>query len=137
MAGIKHCFIDFFFGNAWIVNGWKDFPTWVLAEAERITHSDTLYWLDISVLFLWIILWIIAVSDFRPLEIYKSLDLPLSTITFTVNSDAGNNFCKCIYLIQILYSMKSVFLLKYMLRFRPGFFILTFELNVKHHHNFF
>ena len=51
-----------------------------------------------SVLFLWAI----TVSDFVPLKIYKNLDLPLSAITFTVNHQAYNHFCKYIYLFQIL-----------------------------------
>ena len=71
-----------------------------------MTQSGMFYGLDISVLFLWDI----AFSDFYPLEIYENSGFPLSTIAFTVNSHADNHFCKCIYLIQILYSMKSVFL---------------------------
>ena len=55
-------------------------------------------------------LWTIAVSDFRPLQIYKNLGFPLSTITFTVNSHTDNHFYEYIYLFQILYSIKSVFL---------------------------
>ena len=78
-------------------------------------------------------LWTIAVSDFRSLEIYKNWSRPLSTITFTVNSHADNYFYKYIYLFQILYSMKSVFLLKYMFRF----FIYKSDLNVKHRYFFF
>ena len=65
---------------------------------------DMLYWLDISVLFLWAIF----VSDLRPLEINKNLGLPLITITFTVNSHLNKHFYKYIYLFQI-YSMKSAF----------------------------
>ena len=51
----------------------------------------------------------IVVSDFLPLEIDKHLVLPLSSITFTANSQADNHFYKYIYYFQILYSMKSVF----------------------------
>ena len=61
-------------------------------------------------------LWAIAYSDFWPLEIHKNLGLPLPSITFPVISLADNHFYKHIYSFQILYSMKSVFLLKYMLR---------------------
>ena len=53
-------------------------------------------------------LWAIADSDFSPLEIYKNLALPLSTITFTVNSHADNRFCKYIYLFQILVSQNEI-----------------------------
>ena len=57
-------------------------------------------------------------SDIRPLEIYNNFNIPLSTITFTVNIHADNHFYKNNYLFQILYSMKiQFFLLKYMLRF--------------------
>ena len=50
-------------------------------------------------------LWAMAASDFPPLEIHKNLSLPLSTITFTINSHADNHFYKYIYLFQILYSI--------------------------------
>ena len=62
--------------------------------------------------FYFLFLWTIAVSDFPPLEIYKNVVPPLSTITFPVNSHADNHSCKCICLFQIWYSMKSVFLIK-------------------------
>ena len=88
-------------------------PARILAEPISMTHSGMLYRLDISVL----VLWEIAISDFRPLEIYKNLGRPLSTITFTVNSQADNHFYKYIYLFQMLYSIKSVFLLKCKLGF--------------------
>ena len=52
----------------------------------------------------------------------------MSTITFTVNTHADNDFYRDIYLFEILYSMKPVFLLKCTLRF----FTLKFDLNVKH-----
>ena len=44
------------------------------------------------------------------LEIYKNLGLPLSTVTFTVNSHADNHFYKYISFFQILYSMKVFFI---------------------------
>ena len=73
--------------------------------------------------------WYVAVSDFRPLEIYKNLGLSLSTITFTVKkSHADNHFYKYIYLFQISFNISQYFYLKYMLRF----VIFKFGLNVKH-----
>ena len=97
------------------------------------SKHDTL-WLVVSTGYFYVLfLWTIAVSDFRSLEIYKNWSRPLSTITFTVNSHADNYFYKYIYLFQILYSMKSVFLLKYMFRF----FIYKSDLNVKHRYFFF
>ena len=80
-----------------------------------------------------LILWAISVSDFLPLEIFNNLGPPFFSITFTVNSHANNHFYKYIYLFQTLYGMKSAFLLKYTLRF----FILNFDLNVKHWPYFF
>ena len=50
--------------------------------------------------------------DFCPLEIYKNLGPPSSTITFTVNSHVDNHFYKYIYLFEILYSIKSVLFIK-------------------------
>ena len=57
-----------------------------------------------------------------PWEIYKNLGLPLSTITFTVNSHADNHFYN--YICFKCYTL----LMKYKFRF----FIFTFDLNVKH-----
>ena len=53
----------------------------------------------------------IALSNFGPLEIYKNFDLPLSAINFSVKIYADNYFYKNIYLFQILYYMKWVFLM--------------------------
>ena len=67
-------------------------------------HSGLLHGLDIST---FNFLWAIVVSDFSSLEICKHLVLPLSSITFTANSQADNHFCKYIYLFllfQVLYS---------------------------------
>ena len=70
----------------------------------------TPFWHVVSTGYFYVLfLWAIAVSNFRPLEIYKNLGIPLSTIIFTVNSHADNHCYKYIYLIQILYIIKSVF----------------------------
>ena len=63
----------------------------ILAVAISMTHSDMFYRLDISTF-----LWIIAVLDFHPFEIYKNLVLPMSIITFTVDSHTDNHFYKYI-----------------------------------------
>ena len=89
-----------------------------------LTHSHNLSTGYFYILFLWAI----AILDFRPLEIYKNLGLPLSPMTFTVNSHTDNHSYKYIYLFQILYSMKLVFLLKYTLRFWPRIFRFKFDL---------
>ena len=80
-----------------VKNQWGgDRKNWFLNSFSAVT-SGYFY-----VLFLWAI----AVSNFRPLEIDKNLGLPLSTITFTVNSHADNHFYKYISLFQVSYSMK-------------------------------
>ena len=74
------------------------FPAGIYADAISMIHSGYFY-----ILFLWAI----VVSDFPPLEIHKYLDLPLSSITFTANSQADNHFNKYNYLFllfQVLYS---------------------------------
>ena len=44
-------------------------------------------------------LWAMSVSNFRPLEIYENLGIPLSAITFTGNnSQADNHFYKYVCL---------------------------------------
>ena len=80
-------------------------------DFSRSSKHDTFWHIVSTGYFHILFLEAIAVSDFCPLEIYKNISLPLSTITFTVNSYADNHFYKYIYLFQILYSMKSVFLL--------------------------
>ena len=87
-----------FFAVALIVGGWG-----VVGWGRK-------FWLVVSTGYFYILfLWAIVVSDFLTLEIQKHLVLPLSSITFTANSQADNHFCNYIYLFQILYSMKSVF----------------------------
>ena len=73
---------------------------------QRNKHDS--FWLVVSTGYFYILfLWAIVVSDFLPLEIHKHLVLPLSSITFTANSQADNHFYKYIYLFllfQVLYS---------------------------------
>ena len=79
-------------------------------DFRRSNKHDTV-WHVVSTRYFYV-LWTIAASDFRPLEIYKNIALPLSTISFIVNSHADNHFYKYIYLFQLLYSMKSIFFIK-------------------------
>ena len=136
------------FGVALIVEGWKDVG-WgrksYLGPAE-ITSFSSLnlssrnkhdsFWLVVSTGYFYVsFLWAIVVSDFLPLEIYKLLVLPLSSITFTANSQADNYFYNlliCLFVSSIMQHEIS-FSLKYTLRY----FIFKFELNVKHHLYFF
>ena len=94
------------------------------------------FWLVVSTGYFYILfLWAIVVSDFLPLEIHKHLVLPLSSITFTANSQADNYFYNlliCLFVSSIMQHEIS-FSLKYTLRY----FIFKFELNVKHHLYFF
>ena len=136
-----------FFGGALIVGGWDQvrwgrksylirLPKIVSFSSQDFSRSNKLdpFSHVVSTGYLYVsVLRAIAVSDFRPLEIYKKLGLPLSTFTFTVNSHGDNHFYKCIYLFQLLYTIKSVFLSKYILTF----FVFKFDLIVKHRSNFF
>ena len=67
-------------------------------------------------IFLQLFLCTIVVSDFLPLEIHKHLVLPLSGITFIVNSQADNHFYKYISLYKIYffvyYAVWNQFLIK-------------------------
>ena len=145
MGRQKALFCKFlFFGIALIINGY-----WVVgwgkksylgpAEIASFSSRDfswsnkhNTFWNVVSTGYSFVLfLWAIAVPDFCPLETYKNLGLPLSTITFIVNSMQTTIFIN-ICLLQI-YNMKSVFLLKHML----SFFIFKFDLNVKHCSYFF
>ena len=120
-----------FFDGALIVGGWrvvgwgrksylgpaKMAPFFFSRDFSRSNKHDTFWHVVLTGYFYVLFLLAIAVSDFRLLVIYKNLGLPFSTITFTVDSRADNHFYKYIYLFQISYSMKSVFLLKHTLRF--------------------
>ena len=75
-------------------------------DLSRRNKHDSI-WLVSTGYFYILFLWAIVVSDFLPLEIHKHLVLPLSSITFTANSQADNHFYKYIYLFllfQVLYS---------------------------------
>ena len=111
------------------------FPAGILAKATSMTHSDMFYRLDISTFYFYepLLLQIFFPWKYIKTSLYKNW-LPLSTITFTVNSHAYNHFYKYIYLFQILYTMKSIFKLKHTLR---RFLIFEFDLNVKHRSYFF
>ena len=87
---------------------------------------DMLYRLDISTFYF---NEPFAVSDFRLLEIYKKLGLPLSTITFTVSNHADNHFYNFFFFLM-LYSVNFLYILYI-------FFIFKVQLNVKHRSYFF
>ena len=115
-----------FLGATLIVSGWE-VVSWdrkfYLGTAEiasfsrrdlRTRNKHDSFWLFLSTGYFYILFsWVIVVADFLPLEIHKHLVLPLSSITFKVNSQAYNRFYKHIYLFQILHN----FLLKYTLSF--------------------
>ena len=99
---------------------------------SRSNMNDTI-WHNVSTGYFYVLFFWAIVLDFLPLEIYKHLVLPLSSITFTANSQADNHFYKYIYWFQILHSMKSVFYLKCTLKC----FIFKFDLNAKYRPYFF
>ena len=72
-------------------------------DFRRSNKHDTFWDIASTGYFYLLFLWVIAVSDFCPLEIFKHLDPPLSTIAFTVKSHPDKNFYKYIYLFQILW----------------------------------
>ena len=109
-----------FFGVALLVGGWgvvgwgrksylgpAEMSSFSSRDLYRRNKHDS-FWLVVSTGYFYILfLWAIVVSDFLPLEIHKHLVLPLSSITFTANSQADNHFYKYIYLFlffQVLYS---------------------------------
>ena len=132
-----------FFGGAFIVGGWRVvgwvgksylgpteitiFSSWDFSRSKK---HDT-FWHVVSTRYFYVLfLWAISVSDFIPLEIYKDVGFSLSTITLTVNSHADKHFYKYIYLFQI-YSMKSVFLLKYSFKFFTAHIFYSFSVDCK------
>ena len=66
------------------------FPSRSFSQSNK--HNT--FWHAVSTGYV-LLLWNIAVSDFRPLEIYKNLGLPLPAITFT-NSQVDSQFYKYI-----------------------------------------
>ena len=122
--------------GGWGVVGWGgksylgpaeivSFSSWNLSWYNK--HDS--FWLILTGYFYFLFLWVIVVSDFLHLEIYKNLVLPLSNITFTANNQADNYFYKYIYLfVSNIIQYEISLLLKSMLRF----FIFKFDSDVKH-----
>ena len=114
MSGRQKALFYYFlsFGGTLIAGGWGAcgvgqkvlfraswngiFSSWDFSRSNK--HD--IFWHVVSTGYFYVS-WAIAVLDFRPLEIYKKLALPLSTFTFTVNSHADNHFYKYINLFQI------------------------------------
>ena len=109
-----------FFGVALLVGGWRvvgwgrrsylgpaEISSFSSRDLNRCNKHDSL-WLVVSTGYFYILfLWAIIVSDFPPLEIHKYLVLPLSSITFTANSQADNHFYKYIYLLLLFQALYS------------------------------
>ena len=109
-----------FFDIALLVGGWgvvgwgkksylgpAEIASFSSRDFSRRNKHDS-FWLVASAGYFYILfLWAIFVLHFLLLEIHKHLLLPLSSITFTANTQADNHFYKCIHLFQILCSMKS------------------------------
>ena len=72
----------------------------------------------------------IAVSQFCPLEIYKNLNLLLSTISFAVNSHA--------FLEVHLFGSNIIqYEVSFFIKMHDNFFIFKFDLNIKYRFYFF
>ena len=98
-----------FFGGVLIVGGWgvvgccrksylgpAEIASFSSGDISQSIKHDT-FWHFVSTGYFYILfLWCIAITDFCPLENYENFGLPLSTITFTVNNHAENNFYKYI-----------------------------------------
>ena len=111
-----------FFGVALLVGGWRvvgwgrksylgpaEISSFSSRDLNRCNKHDSL-WLVVSAGYIYILfLWAIIVSDFPPLEIHKYLVLPLSSITFTANSQADNHFYKYIYFCYSKYYIVMVY----------------------------
>ena len=104
------------------------FPAETLAEVISMTHSDMLYRLDDS-----------TFNFYEPLllqdlwETYKNLGLPLSTITFLVNSHADNHFYNYICFTYYTVFMKYKFRL-FIFKFKcetPLFFLVITMVSIK------
>ena len=80
-----------------------------------MTHSTYFY-----VLFLWAM----AITDFRPLEIYKNLGFPLFTITFTANSHANN------HLLQIFIELPWN-IIQYEITFFINIYVKVFYIQIR------
>ena len=111
-----------FFGVALLVGGWRvvgwgrksylgpaEISSFSSRDLNRCNKHDSL-WLVVSTGYIYILfLWAIIVSDFPPLEIHKYLVLPLSSITFTANSQVDNHFYKYIYFCYSKYYIVMVY----------------------------
>ena len=129
--------------GGWGVVGWgrksylgpAEISSFSSRDLSRRNKHDSI-WLVSTRYFYILFLWAIVVSDFLPLEIHKHLVLPLSSITFTANSQADNHFYKYIYLFllfQVLYSnglQKNFFIEKN--RFFSVDYVKINELHVVH-----
>ena len=82
---------------------WGEVEQIVYSGSAEITSNpsnkhDT-FWHVASTGYIYVLyLWAMSVSNFRPLEIYENLGIPLSAITFTGNSHADNHFYKYVCL---------------------------------------
>ena len=65
-------------------------------DLSQSNEHDTFWYVVLTGYFYIFFSWAIALLDFLPLEIYKSLGLPLSSIDFKVNSYKDNHFYKYI-----------------------------------------
>ena len=95
-------------------------------DLSRGNKHDS-FWFVVSTGYFYILfLWAIVVSDFPPLEIYRHLVLPLSSIAFTANSQADSHFYKYIYLFLLFQVLHSNGLQKKLIIERNRFFFVDY-----------
>ena len=125
-GGRKHCSVNFgslggrgCFNHWWMRGGGWHRKSY-LGPTETAPFSsqnfiwsnkhETFWHVALTGYFFVLISWTIAVTDFCPLEIYENLGLPLSTVTFTVNSHADSYFYK--YVCFKCYTVWNKFFIK-------------------------
>ena len=108
------------FGVTLLVGGWgvvcwgrksylrpAEISSFSSRDLSQYNKHDS-FWLVVSTGYFYILfLWAIVVSDFLPLEIHKHLVLPLSSVTFTANSQVDKHFFKYIYLFLLFQGLYS------------------------------
>ena len=72
-----------------------------------MTYSDMLSQLDFFILYFWAI----AFINFRPLEIYKNLGLPLSTVTLLLPTATQITISICIF-VSVVIQREITFFIK-------------------------
>ena len=113
------CYFSFF-GVALLIGGWgvvgwgrkyylvpDEISSFSSLDLSQRNKHDSFWFVILTGYFQILFLWAIVVSDFLPLEIHKHLVLPLSSVTFTANSQVDKHFFKYIYLFLLFQGLYS------------------------------